>query len=442
MLSEDKNRLLTEVGPGKPMGEYLRRYWHPVAGADEFDRKSVRAIRLFGEDLVLFKDLSGNYGLIERRCPHRNADLVHGYVEQEGLRCSYHGWQFGQSGQCLHQPFEEVMDPSARMRKETKIKGYPVKEKAGMLWVYMGPMPAPELPDWDFLNFKNGFAQAIFSELPCNWFQCQENSIDPVHFEWTHNNWMVRQQDPNGKNVPTHLQLKFEEFEYGLTYKRLRGGDTEDNIMWTVGRICLWPNAFYLGHHCEWRVPIDDENTLSVMWMFGRVPKEMEPYEQKKVPSWVGPLKDENGEWIISHVINQDFAAWYGQGRITDRTREKLGHSDKGVVMMRRKFFEELDAMADGKQQLFGQIWDPAKNKDVFLPSACREEMIHGLPREQQNAHPLLGPYLNDCFGQYGQPDWVREEYEKAVGQKMKMAATFVNAVHGAHKDEEEAKSR
>src|ERR1700722_19178449 len=86
MLTSERNKLLTEVGPGKPMGDYLRRYWHPVAGASEFDDKAVRPIRLFGEDLVLYKDLSGRYGLVQRRCPHRNADLAFGLVEKEGLR--------------------------------------------------------------------------------------------------------------------------------------------------------------------------------------------------------------------------------------------------------------------------------------------------------------------------------------------------------------------
>src|ERR1700744_1306991 len=105
MLSAEKNSLLTEVGPGTQMGDYLRRYWHPVAGTSEFDTKSVRPIRLFGEDLVLYKDLSGGYGLIQRHCPHRSADMSFGYVEKCGIRCAYHGWEFDREGQCTHQPF-------------------------------------------------------------------------------------------------------------------------------------------------------------------------------------------------------------------------------------------------------------------------------------------------------------------------------------------------
>ncbi|MGS0891253.1 Rieske 2Fe-2S domain-containing protein [Burkholderia stagnalis] len=429
MLSAEKNRALTRVGPDTPMGEYLRRYWHPIAGVSEFDDKAVRPIRLFGEDLVLFKDLSGRYGLVQRRCPHRNADLAFGFVEQDGLRCAYHGWEFGSNGQCVHQPYEEIVDPEARLRRKTTVKAYEVREKAGMLWAYMGPAPAPELPDWELFNYRNGFAQAVFAELPCNWLQCQENSIDPIHFEWTHNNWTARLQNSDAPYVTTHLKTQYEEFEFGFVYKRLRASEDERNPMWTVGRVTLWPNGFYLGHHFEWRVPIDDENTLSVLWVFSRVPREQEPYVQEHIPSWYGPLYDENGNWITSHVANQDFAAWVGQGRITDRTKETLGASDRGIVMMRRRFFEELDAVAAGGRPK-GLITDRNANRNVPLPSACRDELLNGMPRAEQARHPLLGPYLHDFIGQAGQPEAVRLAYEQAIGQKTRGATFFV--VHGA----------
>ncbi|HWK62104.1 MAG TPA: aromatic ring-hydroxylating dioxygenase subunit alpha [Eoetvoesiella sp.] len=436
MLSEEKNRLLTQVGPGTPMGDYLRRYWHPIAGVSEFEDRDTKPVRIMGEDLVLYRDLGGNYGLVDRHCPHRRADMSYGYVEKEGIRCSYHGWQYDVAGQCTHQPFEEMMDPQARMRKQTRIKAYPVKAKAGMLWAYMGPAPAPELPDWDLFNFENGFAQAIFAELPCNWFQCQENSIDPVHFEWTHNNWMTRMSGSLGPYVPTHTRLDFQEFDYGFIYRRLRGTEDESNVMWTVGRVTLWPNGFYLGHHFEWRVPIDDENTLSVLWVFSKVPKEQEPYVQKSIPSWHGPVKDpETGRWITSHVANQDFVAWAGQGVITDRTQERLGQSDKGIVMMRQRFFRELEEMRTTPDFVpKGLILDPEQNRDVKLPSACWEELKHGLPREQLATHPLLGSYLGEFFGQAGQPESVRLAFEQAIGQKIERSTTF--KVHGSRQEE------
>lgn len=431
MLSCDKNDLLTRVGPETSMGNYLRRYWHPVAGASEFDEVSIKPIRLLGEDLVLYKDLSGNFGLVERHCPHRRADMVNGYVETQGIRCSYHGWQFDLTGQCIHQPYEDVVSPEGRLRKNTQTRAYPVREKAGMLWVYMGPAPAPLIPDWDIFNLPNGFAQVVLSTIPCNWFQTQENSIDPVHFEWTHNNWSMRLAGRTGPYVGTHLKLQFEEFEHGFVYKRLRAGEPEDSTLWTVGRVALWPHGFFLGEHFEYRIPIDDENTLSVRWSFCRVPMEQEPYVQKRIPTWHGPIKDAAGQWITSHVGNQDFIVWVGQGTIADRTKEKLGQSDQGIAMMRRRFFEELEALArDPAFEPKGLLRDPAKNVNLELPSVCREELRSGLPAAELEKHPVLGPYLTDFISQAGMPESVQKEYEAAIGRRLKGERTF--RLHGS----------
>ena len=160
----------------------------------------------------------------------------------------------------------------------------------------------------------------------------------------------------------------FEEFDYGFIYKRVREGRDEGDPVWTVGRVTLWPNGFYLGNHFEWRVPIDDENTLSVCWFFMRVPKGREPYVQDKVPTWVSPIKDANGRWISSHVINQDIIAWVGQGTIADRSKENLGASDLGIAMMRKRLFDELDAVAQGR----GAKGDDAQRQCRQDASSCR----------------------------------------------------------------------
>src|SRR5712672_1339303 len=222
MLSAEKNRMLTQVGPGTTMGELLRRYWHPVAAVSEIEKSAIKPVRLMGEDLVVYRDLSGTYGLIARHCRHRAADLAYGYVEQCGLRCHYHGWVYDESGRCVEQPFEEKFDPQGRLKKRIRTAAYPVQAKAGLLWAYLGPEPAPLLPNWEPFSWKNGFVQVVFAEVPCNWLQCQENSIDPLHFEWMHMNWSVRLEDRLGPYSPTHLKLEFEEFDYGFTYKRLR----------------------------------------------------------------------------------------------------------------------------------------------------------------------------------------------------------------------------
>ena len=416
MLNAERNHTLTRVGPGTPMGNLLRRYWMPVAGVAEFDQQAIKPLRLMGEDLVLFKDLGGNYGLVDRRCPHRRADLAYGFVEACGLRCNYHGWMFNNAGQCIAQPFEDTANPKADYKSSIRIKSYPVLCKAGMVWAYMGPLPAPELPDWEPFSWSNGFAQVVISELPCNWLQCQENSIDPVHFEWMHSNWKLRLGGATGPYAATHLKVAFDEFDYGLIYKRVRQDTTEADAMWTVGRVCLWPNAFFLGDHFEWRMPVDDENTLSITWAFTRVPRESEPYVQTHIPAWHGPITDAaSGRWITSHVMNQDFVAWVGQGRIADRSEEHLGTSDGGIVLLRKRLFEDLKAIEAGRDPR-GLIRDPARNQRVSLPIAARKLLIEGMTREQFATHPVFKSQLADYIFQAGQPPAVRRAFEDAMG--------------------------
>jgi len=417
MLNQEGNERLTRVGPATEMGELLRRYWMPIAGAAEFDTGSgIRAVRLFGEDLVLYRDKSGTFGLVDRHCPHRRADLAYGFVEDCGIRCAYHGWQFAEDGRCLAQPYEDIANPRARFRDKIRTIAYPVAVKAGLVWAYLGPAPAPLLPDWEPFSWTHGFAQVVISEIPCNWLQCQENSIDPVHFEWMHMNWGRRQKSADSEHGPRHLKVAFDEFDYGFVYRRQREDLPEDHPLWTIGRVCLWPNAFFLGDHFEWRVPIDDENTLSVAWMFNRVPREQEPYEQEEIPAWRAPIVDPvTGRWYSQHVMNQDFVAWVGQGRIADRTKEHLGQSDMGIVMLRRRFLSEMKALAEGKDPK-GLIRDPASNHRVRIPISDREYFEEGLTLAEMQAHPVFGKHLEAFLFQAGQPPEVWAAFRRAMG--------------------------
>ena len=397
------------------MGEVLRRHWHPIAGVDELDRQAIKAVRLLGEDLVLFKDLSGHYGLTDRHCGHRRADLSYGFVETQGIRCSYHGWQFDANGQCLAAPFEDQVDPQCSLRQKVRLKAYPVQTKAGLLWAYMGPLPAPELPDWEPFHWKNGFVQAVFADVPCNWLQTQENSIDPVHFEWMHANWSRRLRGHTDGYAPKHLRLAFEEFEHGLIYKRISEDTDEHHPLWTIGRVCLWPNGFFLGDHFEWRVPVDDENTLTVTRSFIRVPREAEPFVQTTIPTWQAPVRDAQGRWITSHVINQDIVAWAGQGRIADRSREHLGASDRGIAMLRRQLFDDIEAVQSGRDPK-GVLRDPAANREVFLPSDSRDFFLKGLPRDEYLRHPKWARLVRHFIFHAAQPEWVAQAHEAATG--------------------------
>ena len=149
MIDEATNRMMSQVGAGTPMGELLRRYWHPIAATAELEESSTRAVRLLGEDLALYRDLSGNYGLVERQCAHRRADLCYGFVEKTGLRCSYHGWLYDHNGRCIEQPYEQMVDPGSSYKERIRIKAYKVAAHGGLLWAYMGPEPAPLVPNWE-----------------------------------------------------------------------------------------------------------------------------------------------------------------------------------------------------------------------------------------------------------------------------------------------------
>ena len=376
---------------------------------------------------MLFRAGNGRFGLVDRHCPHRRADLLFGIIEDQGIRCSYHGWCFAPSGQCLEQPFEDVANPTARFRDKVRVKAYCVEAKAGMLWAYLGPEPAPLVPNWEPFTWSNGFKQVVFADVPCNWFQCQENSCDPVHFEWMHRNWSSRLSG-GGSYGPRHLELKFEEFEFGHIYRRVREDTDKSNPHWTVGATTLWPNAFFLGDHIEWRVPVDDENTLSVTWMFHRVPTEREPYVQQRIPWWKGPVKDAQGNWITSHVLNQDIVAWAGQGRIADRTQEHLGRSDAGIHMLRRCFEANMRLVEEGKEPK-GIIRDPERNICVELPIKHREMFTQSMSLQESRALSRSLSYrLNEpeYQHQWGQPEAIKREYQIAMGMIPEEALTTI----------------
>ncbi len=401
MLSREDNERLTRVGRGTPMGELMRRYWQPIAAVGQLDEHPTWPVRVMGEDLVLYRDAHGGYGLLDRHCAHRRADLCYGMEDDRGLGCHYHGWLFDGTGRCLEQPFEETAHPEARFKDKIALTAYPVEAKAGLLWAYLGPPPAPLIPDWD-LYHQRGYKQIVFAEIPCNWFQGQENSIDPIHFEWLHGNWSATQRGQDRQPVPRHLKVGFTEFDWGFVYRRVREDTTEEDELWTVGRICLWPNCLYTGKF-EWRVPIDDEHTLHVAWFNDPLPGSA-PFEQRRIPYWHGPVTDPaTGRWITSHVMNQDFVAWVGQGAIADRTKEHLGESDRGIILFRQRMLEEAAIVARGGEPK-AVLRDPAKNVTIALP---RIRLGRGAPMGVTPGRPRPMLWLA------GQPREIAEEIER-----------------------------
>src|SRR5256885_6085361 len=154
MLTQEENELLTRVGPGTPGGELLRRYWHPIAVVQDLPQEQpTRFVRLLGEDLVLFKDRSGNVGLIQDHCAHRGASLLYGRVEERGISCAYHGWLYDIAGNCLETPAEPA---DSRFHLTVKMRAYPVQKHVGLYWAYLGPLPAPVIPKHDICARTDG----------------------------------------------------------------------------------------------------------------------------------------------------------------------------------------------------------------------------------------------------------------------------------------------
>ena len=184
MLSREDNELLTRTGPGTPGGNLMRRYWQPVALVEELPTSGAPLpVRVMSEDLVLFRDDSGELGLLGLHCSHRRADLSYGRVENGGLRCLYHGWLFDRHGRCLEQPCEP---PAKRFCDKVRHPAYPCRERAGIIFAYLGPGEPPLLPAYEPLMAPAGhvLVTKIFHE--CNYFQANEGNLDPSHVSYLH----------------------------------------------------------------------------------------------------------------------------------------------------------------------------------------------------------------------------------------------------------------
>ena len=215
MLTAEENELFTSVGSGTARGDLLRRYWHPVCTTDEVtSEKPTRRVTLLGEQLVVYRDRRGVYGLVAERCPHRGASLYYAYIEHKGIRCAYHGWLFNDRAGAWSSP----SNPSRkRTRDAFPHSAYPVQELGGLLFAYLGPAPAPLLLKWDVLAREDGNRTVETHEpLNCNWLQCQENSVDPAHTYYLHLRRMVEKGKFRGRELLPPERYLFQEHSFGI----------------------------------------------------------------------------------------------------------------------------------------------------------------------------------------------------------------------------------
>lgn len=360
MLTKERNEALTRVGPGTPMGELLRRYWYPVAFDEDFDSWPIKKVRLLCEDFALYRTPDGSFGIIQEKCPHRHASMVNGIVEEDGIRCGYHGWCYDKTGQCIDQPAEPE---NSVFKNKIKAQAGRAETLGGMIWAYIGPEPAPALPRFDVF-VMDGLRDVGHSVLPCNWLQIMENSVDPHHVEYLHGRFFEFLGNQTGFEAPSaftrakHVKVGFDPFEWGIIKRRVLEGMSEEDDDWAIGHPLVFPEFMRVGgggiDQMQIRVPIDDTHTWAMFYSVHHPEGAGEFAEHGPLVEYEYQWIDDDGNFIVDYIEGQDVMAWVSQGEIADRTAEHIGKSDAGVIMLRRMFKEQMKLVAEGTDPAVG----------------------------------------------------------------------------------------
>lgn len=383
MMSQSQNELITRVSPETPCGDLLRRYWQPAALSVELDaERPTKAVELLGEKLVLFRDEAGRYGLMDRQCPHRGADLCYGRLEDGGLRCPFHGWLFDVTGQCLEQPAEPE---GSTFYQRIKSTAYPCVEKNGIVFTYMGPGEPPAVPELDCLVAPQTHSFAFKGLMECNWLQALEVGIDPAHASFLHryfedadaSSGYGQQFRDNVESMPmTQLLREFprpeiivDETDYGMRLVALRRlSDAHTHVRVTN---LLFPQAICIPMSqqmtiTQWHVPIDDVRSYwyAMFTSFGDPVDQTTMREQREalyeLPDYIPKVGKQNNYGFdpdeqrtrtytgMGDDINvHDQWAVESPGPIADRTKEHLGQSDIAIVMYRRMLRAAITAIEE-----------------------------------------------------------------------------------------------
>ncbi len=394
MLTHQENELLCRVEGTAPMGQLMRRHWVPALLSEQLEEPDGKPVplRLFGEDLVAFRDTDGRLGVLDARCPHRKASLVLGRNEDCGLRCLYHGWKFDVEGNVLEMPSEPAESGFAA---KVRHKAYPVREAGGFVWVYMGPaetMPEFEAPPW--APTDKARVSIVRIALPCNWAQIMEGQIDSAHSSSLHSSDMRPARVDTAAAASTHwlrpstdrspriqVQLTNYGFRYAAIRRPIANAATHDYVRITTYvapfTALIPPNSSY--NVASVIVPRDDTGSYFNFIAWSDTPDggiEQEAW-RKFCVAQVGIDLDENYRPVkrtaqndygqdrqamklgnftgIAGIPNQDIAMWETMGPIADRTGERLGASDIAIVQFRRLMLDAVRKFAsDGR--VVGQV--------------------------------------------------------------------------------------
>ena len=354
-------RSLTQTARGTQMGDLLRRFWQPVALSDQVAAGKAKTVRVFCEELTLYRGTSGQPYLVAGRCAHRCTRLATGWVEDEEIRCVYHGWKYDGSGQCVEIPSE-----NDSLAASVKIAGYPVHEYCGLVFAYLGDGAAPEfdLPRKDLFERPERLLFTREQIWPANWFQQTENSLDAAHVSFVHQKGRV---GIFGEAVtPAIPELEFFETDSGIRQIATRGAGNVRVSDWTFpnNNHILVPGISKKHPWMDitvWLVAIDDERTsrfqLYSMPSMGaaadrKTTEHFHRHMDYNPSDHHSELIDQElypEEMALELVNAQDYVAVVGQGPIVDRSQERLTSTDLGIALQRRIFWREMAAMQAGK---------------------------------------------------------------------------------------------
>lgn len=356
--SEDTEPDLTRVGPRTPGGEYLRRFWHPVAMASELGDKPLPLTAL-GEKLILFRDKGGRLGLVHRHCSHRGTSLEFGIISERGIRCAYHGWMYDIDGTVLDTPSEP---PGSKLKHSLCHGAYRTHEYAGLIFAYMGPPDqVPEFPVYDALTWPAGNKLVPYKiPTPCNWLQMHENAADPVHTAYLHTIVSGVQFTPAFGALP---ELEFMETPLGLLcIATRRCGDN----LWIRASDVILPNVAQFGTgvvdgtkektalcaaFTRWITPVDDTHCLVIG--VRHFNDEIDPeHLGREEDIGLGKLdlmgQTDERPYAERQKSPGDYDAVVGQGPIAVRADEHLSSTDRGVSILRRQLRRGIREVQEG----------------------------------------------------------------------------------------------
>ncbi|MBI1386587.1 MAG: Rieske 2Fe-2S domain-containing protein [Rhizobiales bacterium] len=385
---------LSEVGPGTDCGEYLRRYWMPVAMTNQVGDLPYR-IRVLGEDLVIFREKGGKLGLVHLHCAHRNMSLEFGIIEHGGIRCSYHGWKYGNDGTILDTPCEP---PASQVKHKACLGAYPVIEYKGLAFTYMGPPSTmPPFPVFDTFDEEGDEMIPYLIKSPCNWLQVMENAWDPFHVVYLHTKAVRTQFIEAFAELP---MIEFFERPYGNFYTNTRRvGD----IIWLRIHDKMLPSFTQNGGHfplpedsryfgrcglSRWVTPIDDTNTMVIAWRHFREGDDPRGLTNKAevgygTTDFYGQGPDRSYEQRQRDP--GDYDAWVSQGPRNIHARENMGFTDRGVGKVRRELRAAIRAVKEGKPAV-----QPSLSFKMPIPTYGGDSMLRIPPQPGRDDGAVL----------------------------------------------------